>query len=78
LPEQGVGIRRDFDALQIFVSVIAKTGGDPDHRAVWGDHANPRHTECTHLDRDPARLPEQLVAVAHAHDERTDAALHGE
>jgi hypothetical protein len=26
------------------------------------------------LDRDPARFPEELVAVADAHDERVDAA----
>ncbi len=73
LRERGFG----FDTVQILIGAVAKAGRDPDRRGVRVEHANPRHVECTRLDRDPACLPEQLVTVVHAHDERIDSALHG-
>ncbi|MEA3221080.1 MAG: hypothetical protein OZX49_02199 [Immundisolibacter sp.] len=40
------------------------------------DDAYPGHAKPAVLDGDAARLPEQLVPVAHAHDQRIDAAEH--
>ena len=43
------------------------------HRAAVDD-AYPGHLELTLLDRDQAGFPEELIAIAHTHDERVDAA----
>ncbi len=41
------------------------------------DHAQPGHAKSPGFHGDPAGLAEQLVAVAHAHDQGVDAAEHG-
>ena len=41
------------------------------------NHGYPGHTEPARVDRDPARIPEKLLAVMHPHDQRIDATQHG-
>ena len=45
--------------------------------ALRSTHTDQGHAEAAFNHRDAARLPEQLVAIAHAHDQRVDAAQHG-
>src|SRR5262249_16046542 len=62
----------------VYVAVFRAGPGDGPALARHGiDDADPRHIEIAGLDRHPARLVEQAVALARAQHRRVDAAQHG-
>ena len=81
-PLRGHGRRRFFigrenvpDGLQELL-VLACTGDRDNLLGGLIHHGNHRHAESAGLDRDPARFPEEFVAIAYPHNEGIDLAEH--
>src|SRR5688572_26693982 len=57
--------------------IAAMRGDHAEPPGGWLDHADPGPRETADVDCDTARLREELLAAAHAHDQRVDATQNG-